>query len=288
MSYLLKFKCILNRKIGLLRNLLRDLSAVFVVSIFLFPIFWLLLISIKPVDAIFEYKDIIWFDFSPTFFNYEQTIFNKKTEYLSSRYALFASLIVALGSTFITISFAIPAAFALSRYSLRSIRTIFIFLFFQRFVPSIVIIVPLVFFYHQLNLYDSLFGLILAHAAMSLPFVILFIKSFIDEISLEIREAAIIDGATALGTFFYIYIPIIRNSILVAAMLCFIFSWTEFVFGLFLTSSNRTLPIQMALSMNKSWGFTSAIGVISLIPVFILVLFSQRYLIRGFTMGLNK
>jgi len=71
-------------------------------------------------------------------------------------------------------------------------------------------------------------------------------------------------------------------------MLCFIFSWTEFVFGLFLTSSNRTLPIQMALSMNQSWGFTSAIGVISLIPVFILVLFSQRYLIRGFTMGLNK
>lgn len=271
-----------------LLNIFRVLFAILIVSIFLFPIFWWMLNSIKPLDAIFEYRNINWFDFSPTFFNYEQTIFNQDTQYLSSRYALLASLVVAFGSTIVALTFGIPAAFALSRKKAENFQLIFVFLLFQRLMPSIVIVVPLVLFYHKIEIYDTFLGLILAHSSLNTPFVILFIKSFIDEIPIEIGEAATIDGATAWDSFLRIYLPITQNVILTAAVLCFLFSWTEFIFGLFLTSYNRLLPIQMALSINQSWGFTSAISMIGLVPAFILILFVQRYLVRGLTMGLDK
>jgi len=269
-------------------RLLRDAAAVLTVGCFMFPIFWWGLNSIKPVDAVFEHRGVVWFDFTPTFANYQATILGQGPEFLASRHAMTASVIVALGATLLALAAALPAAYALSRLTGKAGRSLFLWVLFQRVLPPIVIVVPMVFAYHQFGLRDTLIGVILAHGALNLPFAVLLLKSFFDEVPKEVGEAAVIDGATRWQSFWRIHVPLIRGGIAATAVLCFIFSWTEFVMALFLTSSIRLLPVHISLSVTQSWGFTSAISMAGLLPVFVFILLVQRHLVRGLTMGLEK
>lgn len=269
-------------------RLLRDAAAVLTVGCFMFPIFWWGLNSIKPVDAVFEHRGVVWFGFTPTFANYRATILGQGPEFLASRQAMVDSIIVALGSTLLALAAGLPAAYALSRLLAQHGRGLFLWVLFQRVLPPVVIVVPLVFVYHQIGLRDTRLGMILAHGAVNLPFAILLLKSFFDDVPREVGEAAMIDGATRWQSFRRIHLPLIRGGIAATAVLCFIFSWTEFVMALFLTSSIRLLPVQISLSVTQSWGFTSAISIAGLLPALVFILLVQRHLVRGLTLGLEK
>ena len=269
-------------------SLLRDIAALATVGCFMFPLFWWGLNSVKPADAIFEHQGVVWFDFSPTFANYKATLLGQGPEFLASRQAMLDSIIVALGSTLLSLLAALPAAHALSQLGSRRARALFLWVLFHRVLPPVVVIMPLVFAYHQWGLRDTLAGVILAHAAINLPFAILILKSFFDDVPREVGEAAVIDGATQWQNFTRIQLPLIRSGIAATAVLCFIFSWTEFLMALFLTSTIRLLPVQMSLMVTQTWGFTSALSIASMLPVFVFILLVQRHLVRGLTMGLAK
>jgi multiple sugar transport system permease protein len=269
-------------------RLLRDAAALATVGCFMFPLFWWGLNSIKPADAIFEHQGVVWFDFTPTFANYAATLLGQGPEFLASRKSMLDSTIVAGGSTLLSLLTAIPAAYALSLLHARKGRAVFLWVLFQRVLPPVVIIMPLVFLYHQWGLRDTLAGVIMAHAAVNLPFAILLLKSFFDDVPREVGEAAVIDGATRWQGFLKVQLPLVRGGIAATAVLCFLFSWTEFLIGLFLTNSIRLLPVQMSLSVTQTWGFTSSLSVASTLPVLIFILLVQRHLVRGLTMGLAK
>ena len=100
--------------------------------------------------------------------------------------------------------------------------------------------------------------------------------------------AAMLDGATRWQIFWRIYTPLVRGGIAATAVLCFIFSWTEFLMALFLTTTIRLLPVQLSLVVTQTWGFTSALSTAAIIPAFVFILLTQRHLARGLTMGLQK
>jgi multiple sugar transport system permease protein len=267
---------------------LRDIAAIATVGCFMFPLFWWALNSIKPVDAIFEHRGTVWFDFTPSFANYRMTLLGEGPEFMASRQSMLDSIIVATGATLLSLLAGLPAAHALSRLGMGKGRGLFLWVLFQRVVPPVVIIMPLVFIYHGWGLRDTLTGVILAHAAMNLPFAILLLKSFFDDVPREVGEAAVIDGASRWQAFWKVQLPLIRGGIAATAVLCFLFSWTEFVMALFLTSTIRLLPVQMSLMVTQTWGFTSALSIASLLPVFVFILLVQKHLVRGLTMGLAK
>lgn len=269
-------------------RLLRDAAAILTVGCFMFPLFWWGLTSIKPVSAIFDYGRINWFDFTPTLGNYRVTLLGEGPAFFSSNQAIVSSVLVALGSTLLVLLTALPAAYALSLVANRSSRPVFLWVLFQRIMPPIAVLVPLVFIYHQMGLRDTHAGVIFAHAAANLPFAILLLKSFLDDVPREVGEAAAIDGATRYQTFFRIYAPLVKGGIAATAVLCFIFSWTEFLMALFLTNTIRLLPVQLSLVVTQTWGFTSALSTASILPGFIFILLVQRHLVRGLTMGLAK
>jgi multiple sugar transport system permease protein len=269
-------------------RLLRDVAALLTVGCFMFPLFWWGLNSIKPADAIFEHRGVVWFDFTPSFANYRATLLGQGPDFLALRQSMIDSIIVAAGSTLLSLIAAVPAAHGLSLLRSRVGRAVFLWVLFQRVLPPVVIIMPMVFMYHQWGLRDTLAGVIFAHAAINLPFAILLLKSFFDDVPREVGEAAAMDGATPWQNFLKIQLPLIRGGIAATAVLCFIFSWTEFIMALFLTSSIRLLPVQMSLSVTQTWGFTSALSIASTLPVFIFILLVQRHLVRGLTMGLAK
>ena len=267
---------------------LRDIAALLTVGLFMFPLFWWGLNSIKPAHAIFENFSVNWFDFTPTLDNYRVTLAGEGPAFFASRQAILDTLLVAMGATLLTLVTALPAAFALSLIHFTSKRLIFLWVLFHRILPPIAILVPLVFTYSQVGLRDTRAGVILAHAAVNLPFAILLLKSFLDDVPREVGEAATIDGATRLTCFTRIYVPLVKGGIAATAVLCFIFSWTEFLMALFLTNSIRLLPVQLSLVVTQTWGFTSALSTASILPAFLFVLLVQRHLVRGLTMGLTK
>jgi multiple sugar transport system permease protein len=294
-------------------QLLRDALAVIVTGIFMFPLFWWALTSIKPMDAIFDKDRIIWFDFAPTLVNYAVTLLGLSRSQMAieqgfgmgvtgdggydSRRTILDSIVVSIGSTAITMLVAVFAAYALSRMVFKGRETYLNWVLGQRFMPPIAILIPLVTIYKAAglrdtdNIYMGYLGLMLIYALMNLPIAVLLMKSFFDDIPKEIDEAAMIDGATRMQTFRRIVLPMVRGGVAASAVLCFIFAWTEFLLSLFLTTEIRTVPVKIqtfVTSTGNEWGFIAALGTAAIVPSFIFILLVQRHLVRGLTLGSLK
>jgi multiple sugar transport system permease protein len=281
--------------------------AITVVALFMFPIFWWGLTSIKPINAIFNKDHIVFFDFEPTLDNYRVTLLGKSRSELAmesgntfgvggassydSRQTILDSIIIAVGSTALTVVLGILAAYAISRMTFRGREGYLAWVLSQRFMPPIAIIVPVVFMFHYAGLRDTRLGMILVHALINLPIAVLLMKSFFDDVPKDIDEAALIDGASRWQSFIKVVLPMVKGGVAATAVLCFIFSWTEFLLSLFLTTSIRTLPVKITTfvtSTGSEWGFISALGTSAILPSFIFILLVQRQLVRGLTLGSVK
>lgn len=281
--------------------------AIVIVALFVFPIAWFALTSIKPISAIFDKDGVVVFDFVPTYKNYQVTLFgqqsidvseNSRSDFGTSggnsydgRGSILSSLIVAIGSTFLATTIGLLAAYGLSRLQFRGSQGMLHWILSQRFLPPIAIIIPMVFIFRDLGLRDTHLGLIIAHTLINVPIAVLLLKSFIDDIPRDIDEAAMIDGATRLQVFWKVIMPMAKGGMAATAVLCFIFSWTEFLLSLFLTNSIRTIPVKITTfvtSTGSEWGYISALGTSAIIPGFIFILLVQNHLVRGLTMGAIK
>jgi multiple sugar transport system permease protein len=201
------------------------------------------------------------------------------------------SVIVSASTAFIVTILASLAGYALSRFTFRGRQGFLAWVLSQRFMPPIAIIVPIVFMFHYLGLRDTVGGLILIHSLINLPIAVLLMKSFFDDVPVEIDEAAMLDGATRFQIFRKVVLPMVTGGVAATAVLCFIFSWTEFLLSLFLTNSIRTLPVKISTfvtSTGSEWGFISALGTSAIVPSFIFILLVQKQLVRGLTLGSLK
>ena len=282
-------------------QLLRDAMAILVTALFGFPIFWWALTSIKPISAVFDKDRIVWFDFKPTLINYGVTLFGQSRSQLAiddglgmgvagadaydSRVSILESVAVSVGATLITVTVAVFAAYALSRMRFKGRDSFLNWVLGQRFMPPIAILVPLVIMYKMAGMRDNdnywlgLLGLMLIYSLMNLPIALLLMKSFFDDVPKDVDEAAMIDGATRWQSFSKIVLPMVRGGLAASAVLVFIFSWTEFLLSLFLTTGIRTVPVKIqtfVTSTGNEWGFIAALGTAAAIPSFIFILLVQR------------
>lgn len=290
------------------RNLVHDAAAWVVVLIFLFPILWWVLASVKPYSAIFVPRPV-YTDFTPTTANYEVTLLGRSRTALaieqggqvggtagggSSYYSvpsILDSLVVAVFSTALSLALATLAAYALSRMRFPGKDHYIFWVLSQRMMPPIAIAIPFFFIFRDLGLRDTHVGLIIAHGLVNLPLAILLMKSFMDDVPKELDEAAMIDGASRFQSFARVVLPMVRGGLAATAVLCFIFSWTEFLVSLQLTTSIRTIPVKISTfvtSTGTEWGFITALGSAAMVPSFLFILLVQRHLVRGLTLGSMK
>lgn len=266
---------------------LRYLLSIVVVGLFLFPVFWWGLTSIKPLSAIFDRDRAVFLDFHPTLANYQTVLGFTGDTLMAGSSAILSSCIVALGSTVFTIAIGIAAAYGLSRIMRRRQGVVSAFLV-QRAIPPIAFIIPLVFMFRDFGLHDAHLGLILAHSLINLPLAVLLLKSFIDDIPVDIDQAAMIDGASRLQCFRKVILPMMRGGIAATAVLCFVFSWTEFMLTVFLANTIQTIPVKVTTFSSWTFGYSSALGTTAMLPSFIFILLFHRYLVRGLTLGALK
>jgi len=262
-----------------------NLAALLVTGWFIFPIIWEFLSSIKPPIEVTANPPV--FFFPPTLESWNTFLFEK-----GGALYLVNSVIVALGSTALSLALGAPTAYGLSRFTFRGRESLAMdFLSFRMF-PPIVIVIPLFIVFQALAIKNTYFGLILGHTAFNIPFTIWLLRGFFMEVPLEIEQASLVDGCSRMGFFWRMLLPMAAPGLAASIVFSFILSWNEFMFASVMSSQEtRTLPVFSASLLEHyvaDWGQFAAACTLSVIPVFILVLFTQRYMIKGLTYGAIK
>ncbi|MGP1396326.1 MAG: carbohydrate ABC transporter permease [Inquilinaceae bacterium] len=284
------------------KRVLRALVAWVLVALFAFPIFYWIGVAFKPERDIFAMPPKI-VDFDWTFRSFEEVFgislgFERGLEvlpgggnfYMLPR--LWDSIVIACLSTLLAVSVATLAAYALSRMRFRAQHHFVFWVLSTRMMPPVAVAIPMFFIYKSFGLLDTYSGIIIVHALMNLPLAVLLLKSFFDDIPVEIDEAALIDGASRWRIFRRIIAPMAVGGIAATAVLCFIFSWTEFLFVLTLTQTGlKTVPVvssTFVTSTGTAWGNMAALGAAAMVPAFVFILLVQKNLVRGLTLGSLK
>jgi multiple sugar transport system permease protein len=278
----LSVQAVQRRRRQALLSALRYAAIAVVLFIFLAPFLWMLLSSFKTQVDITNTRNIL--NFTPTLENYE----NVFQQYEFLRYLLNSFAVAAL-STLFSLILGLPAAYAIARFRLQWLGVI---LLTARIVPGITFLIPWFIIFSRLGLIGTLVPLILSHMLVGLPFIAWIMISFYEELPIELEEAAKIDGATPIGAFWRVALPLSMPGVITSGIVAFIFSWNNFMFSLVLADDRtRTLPIAIFNFLTYAsvdWGGLMAAAVVITLPVLIITLFVQRYIIRGLTAGATK
>ncbi len=268
----------------------------------LFPIYWTFSTSFKTAVNVTQGHLIIWYDFLPDWRGWRSlglspdTIFGVSTarEEFIARFR--NSVIASIAAALLAIAIGSPAAYGLSRFNYRfgfmKNDDISFFFLSQLILPPVVLAMPFLVLYKELALLDSRIGLILLYTLTVLPIVIWIMRDQFDTIPVELEQAAMVDGCSIWGAFFRIVLPIALPGMVAAFILSVILCWNEYFFAALLTSTNaKTLPVMVASqtgSQGISWWSMAALSAAAILPLIIIGIFLERYIVKGLTAGSVK
>ena len=268
-----------------------DLLTVFWFVFSLFPIVWMILLSLKSNAE----QTTTYFGFSPTLENYG-TVLSDKGLALTSvdfKVALLNSVLMSGGAVIVSLLIGIPAAYAAGRWKYRGSDDLMFQMLSFRFAPELMVIVPLFVIYNQIGLFDTQAGMIWVLQLVTMPLVVWILRSYFQDMPAELEQAALLDGYTRKRAFVSVALPLVRPGIAAAALLAFIFAWNNYVFPLILTTSSAT-TVTVAVTRFLGGGgqafynLTAAAALIGALPPLVLALTIQRYLVRGLSFGAVK
>ena len=266
------------------RLAMRYLVALMLVVVFVFPVYWLFIISFKTPDEIFAFPPV-WYPNSIQFANYAVLFKDGDAATVGN------SLILASVSTFFAMILGTIAAYSLVRFKTGG-ENLAVWIISQRMMPPVAIVFPLFLLYVWMGWVDTYFGLILLYTAFSLPYVIWMMRGYIEDIPLELEESALVDGCTRWEVLWKVVLPMARSGLFATAVFTFIFAWNDFLFALVLTRTEvTTYTVQVTHyfgGQSNFWAKIAAMSVLGTIPVFFTVAVMQRYLVRGISMGAVK
>jgi multiple sugar transport system permease protein len=255
---------------------------VVVIAFFLLPFAWMVLSSFKSALQIIELPPRLLF--RPTLQNYVNVFATQNfAQYFWN------SLVIGAGSTGLGLVLGLPAAYSIARYRQQGLA---LAILIARIVPGITFLIPLFILFRALGLVDTYVSLILAHLLVGLPFIVWVMVPFFEAIPLSLEEAARVDGASILQVFLWMILPISGPGIVTASILAFVFSWNNFMFSIVLaTNRTKTLPVAVYNFISYAqidWGGLMAAAVVITLPVLVLALLTQRYVVKGLTAGAVK
>lgn len=267
---------------NLIFSILEKIALLLILLFVVFPIFWIILTAFKnSTDA---YSTSLFF--TPTLDNF-RTILNPPY----SVGPLFRnSLIVSFSTVGIAIPLAVMASYVFSRYKFRGNSSLLIYILMTQFIPAVVIVMPFYMLFRNLQLLDSKTALIIVNLSVALPYAIWLLKGYVDALPKEIEEAALIDGCNQLQMLRHVVFPLIAPGAITTAGFVFVGAWNEFLYAMILSRTTNSMTLTIGL-MNTigprgvMWEYMSAVGLLVMIPVFLLSLTIRKNFVQGLTMG---
>jgi multiple sugar transport system permease protein len=256
---------------------------VLILAVMLFPLYWMFNVSLQPSGSAVGTP---WIPLDLSFDGYATALREQGRN-------LGTSLIVAVGSVVLSLLIATPAAYALAQFKVRGAGVVLFGILISQMIPGIVVANALYRAYSNLGLLNSIPGLILADSTHGIPFAILIMRAYLLSIPTEVIEAARVDGAGQIRAFVSIVVPMSRNALVTAALFTFLFTWSDFLFALTLTTTEQVRPVTLGIyqyigTYVNDWSSVMATAVLASIPAVVLLLVAQRFVAAGVASGAVK
>ena len=257
-----------------------------VMFVWAFPVLWTLLTSLKTDVDVLAYPPVVVFE--PRWRNYFDVLFGP-TPILPQ---LWDSLVVSVLTTAVTIALAVPAAYGFARLRFFGQRALGFYVLAAQMLPRIGLVIPYFLLMNGIGWIDTYRGLVVVYLTFSLPFAIWLMVSYFEDIPREMEEAAFLDRASRLRTFWHVILPQVRGGIAVTVIFVFLNAWNEFLFAVLLGGKSvQTVTVYMfnfAGIEQTQWAKLSAAGIIAMLPVIVIGLVGQRHIVKGLTIGAVK
>jgi multiple sugar transport system permease protein len=258
-------------------------GGVAILAVMLFPVYWMINVSLQPAGSAVGTP---WLPLDLSFAGYSKALQDQGGH-------LTTSLIIAIGSVVFSLLVAAPASYALAHFKVRFANVVLLAILISQMIPGIVVANALYSVYSDLGLLNTLWGLILADSTSGIPFAMLILTAFMRALPRDVIEAAAVDGAGPIRTFFSVVLPMARNAVVTAGLFTFLFTWGDFLFALTLTTTPDVRPVTLGLytyigAYVNDWSSVMATAVMASLPAVVLLVVAQRYVAAGTTAGAVK
>jgi len=268
-----------------MRRPIRTAIGLMLTAVMLFPVYWMINVSFTR-DQDMRADPPHLFPVNGTLEGY-RAVLDQQLPYLGT------SLLVGLGTVALTVVLAAPAGYALAKLRPPGGGALSFALLIAQMIPGIIMAMGFYAIYLNLGVLNSIPGLILADSTIAVPFGVLIFTAFMSGIPEELMQAAVVDGAGRLRTFWSVVLPVSRNSIVTVSLFAFLWAWSDFVFASTLDGGGDHRPITLGIyqyigNNNQQWNAIMATAVVASIPATILLVLAQRYVAAGVTAGAVK
>jgi multiple sugar transport system permease protein len=253
----------------------------------LFPIIWMVFAAIRPMTETLA-SPPVWIPHEITFAAFERLLADpKQMRYLANTY------IIALSTAAISIGLGSLAAYGFSRFRIRGARVILAGILSLQMLPNVTLIIPFFKMAQTLGIHNTYLVLILADTAFALPISIWMLKSYLDSIPIDLEEAAMVDGCSRLQALGRIVLPLAVPGLVGTATFAFLWAWNELLFAVVLTSGADVAPMTIAISLfftqfGRDWNSIMALNVLTTLPLMVIFVLLQRWVVQGMTAGAVK
>lgn len=277
------------KKIRGKKNVLLCIASVLILCVLLFPLYWIIVTSLKTEKEIFQIPPTFW----PEVLNLKSYAAQVETGDFNMFQSFANSFIISIGATVVSVVLAVPASYGIACYRFRSKKVMLLGFLVTQMLPVAVLLTPMFIMFRNMHLYNTWGAAIIADATIGIPFSVLILKNYFASIPRELEEAAYIDGCNRLSAFIRVLVPIAKPGVVVCAIFSFLYAWGDLAYGMTFILDQQKRPITAGIfnfmgQYGTKWSYLTAFAVVTIIPVALIFIFMQKYIISGMTSGAVK
>lgn len=271
------------------KNILLSVVSVVILCILLFPLYWALITSLKTEQEIFQNP--------PTFYPHVLNSKSYAAQVETSDFNMFRSFansfLISVGATVIAVLLAVPASYGIAKYHFKGRKIMLLSFLVTQMLPVSVLLTPMFIMFKNMHVYNTWVAAVLADATIGIPFSVLILKNYFSSIPKDLEEAAYLDGCNKFTAFIRILIPIAKPGVMVCAIFSFLYAWGDLAYGMTFILDQEKRPITAGIfnfmgQYGTKWSYLTAFSVVTIIPVALIFIFMQKYIVSGMTSGAVK
>ena len=277
------------KKIQGKKNVALSAAAILLLCILLFPVFWIVVTSLKTEQEIFRVPPTIF----PEVLNLKSYAAQVENGDFNMFRSFGNSFLISVGAMLISVVLSVPASYGIAKYKFKGRKVMLLGFLVTQMLPVAVLLTPMFILFKGMHTYNTPMAAVIADATIGIPFSILILKNYFASIPKELEEAAYIDGCNHFTAFIRVLIPIAKPGVMVCAIFSFLYAWGDLAYGMTFIIDQQKRPITAGIfnfmgQYGTKWSYLTAFAVVTIIPVALIFIFMQKYIISGMTSGAVK
>ncbi|MFR8169811.1 MAG: carbohydrate ABC transporter permease [Marvinbryantia sp.] len=277
------------RKISGVKNVLLCIVSLIIMCILLFPVYWIFVTSLKTEKEIFQIPPTIW----PQVLNLKSYAAQVETGDFNMFQSFANSFLISVGAMLISVVLSVPASYGIAKFRFKGKKVVLLGFLVTQMLPVAVLLTPMFIMFRNMHMYNTPWAAMLADATIGIPFSVLILKNYFASIPGDLEEAARIDGCNRFSAFIRVLVPIAKPGVMVCAIFSFLYAWGDLAYGMTFILDQQKRPITAGIfnfmgQYGTKWSYLTAFAIVTIIPVAIIFIFMQKYIISGMTSGAVK